>query len=84
MDPEFVADPYPHYRKLRDDDPVHRSLVGALLVTRYDDVHNVLRNPNTTVQRDRSTDVPDYMKPLTDRYEERTPAILGLDPPDHT
>ena len=84
LDPEFIADPYPHYRKLRDDDPVHRSLVGALLVTRYDDVHNVLRNPNTTVQRDHSTDVPDYMKPLTDRYEERTPSILGLDPPDHT
>ncbi|MEE2768685.1 MAG: cytochrome P450 [Actinomycetota bacterium] len=84
LDPEFIADPYPHYRKLRDDDPVHRSVVGALLVTRYDDVHNVLRNPNTTVQRDHSTDVPDYMKPLTDRYEERTPSILGLDPPDHT
>jgi len=84
LDPGFVADPYPHYGKLRDDDPVHRTLVGALLVTRYDDVYDVLRNPNTSVRRERHDDVPEYMKPLTERYEERTPSILGLDPPDHT
>ena len=24
------------------------------------------------------------MKRLNERYEERTPSILGLDPPDHT
>lgn len=84
LDPGFVADPYPHYGKLRDDDPVHRTLIGALLVTRYDDVYDVLRNPNTSVRRERHDDVPEYMKPLTERYEERTPSILGLDPPDHT
>ena len=84
LDPGFVADPYPHYGKLRDDDPVHRTLVGALLVTRYDDVHDVLRNPNTSVRREHHDDVPEHMKPLTERYEERTPSILGLDPPDHT
>ena len=84
LDPGFVADPYPHYGKLRDDDPVHRTLVGALLVTRYEDVHDVLRNPNTSVRREHHDDVPEYMKPLTERYEERTPSILGLDPPDHT
>ena len=84
LDPGFVADPYPHYGKLRDHAPVHRTLVGALLVTRYDDVHDVLRNPNTSVRREHHDDAPEYMKPLTERYEERTPSILGLDPPDHT
>ena len=84
LDPGFVADPYPDYQRLRDDDPVHRTLVGVLLVTRYDDVYDVLRNPNTSVRRERHDDVPDHMKRLNERYEERTPSILGLDPPDHT
>jgi len=84
LDPGFVADPYPDYQRLRDDDPVHRTLVGVLLVTRYDDVYDVLRNPNTSVRRERHDDVPGHMKRLNERYEERTPSILGLDPPDHT
>ncbi|MDW3217770.1 MAG: cytochrome P450 [Acidimicrobiales bacterium] len=39
------ADPYPLYARLRAESPVHHSIVGATLVTRYDDVVDVFRQP---------------------------------------
>lgn len=41
---EFRADPYPHYRALRDGVPVHFAPeANAWCVSRYDDVQAVLR-----------------------------------------
>jgi cytochrome P450 len=37
-DPEVRADPYPHYRHLRETEPVHRSPLGFWVLSRYDDV----------------------------------------------
>jgi cytochrome P450 len=34
MDPEFVADPYPTYHRLRAEDPVHHSPLGFWVLTR--------------------------------------------------
>lgn len=45
FDPEVHADPYPHYRELREQDPVHRSEVDLWILTRYDDVATLLRDP---------------------------------------
>ena len=45
MDPEFVADPYPTYHRLRAEDPVHHSPLGFWVLTRYEDVVAVLRDP---------------------------------------
>ncbi len=42
MDPEFVANPYPLYHRLRAQDPVHRSPLGFWVLTRYEDVAAVL------------------------------------------
>jgi cytochrome P450 len=43
--PEFIADPYPAYRHLRDEMPVCRDeRTGFLLVTRYADVYPLLRD----------------------------------------
>lgn len=37
--PAIRADPYPVFRRLRDDDPVHKSeVLGGKVLTRYDDV----------------------------------------------
>ena len=44
MAPEFVADPYPTYHRLRAEDPVHKSPLGFWVLTRYDDVIAVLRD----------------------------------------
>ena len=42
-DPAFIADPYPTYTRMRDEDPVHRSFMGAWVVTRYEHVKLVQR-----------------------------------------
>jgi cytochrome P450 len=45
LDPEVLADPYPLYRRLREEDPVHWDpFLHAWVVTRYDDVVRVLRD----------------------------------------
>ncbi len=44
LEPELLADPYPLYRRLRDEDPVHWDpLLHAWVVTRYADVVTVLQ-----------------------------------------
>lgn len=36
LDPNFIADPYPTYRQLRERDPHHYSpLTGSIAVSRY-------------------------------------------------
>jgi len=85
LDPDFLSDPYPHYARLRAEDPVHRTPLGPLIVSRYDDAFQVLRDPTTSVRRSSSPEeIPEYMEPLEKRRTERAPSILGLDPPDHT
>ena len=85
LDPDFLRDPYPHYARLRSEDPVHRTPFGPMIVSRYDDAYQVLLDPTTSVKRSSSSGVvPDHMEPLEQRRMERAPSILGLDPPDHT
>ena len=85
FDEEFVINPYPTYARLRKEDPIHRTANGLLLVSRYNDAFQVLRDPTTSMQgrRDAST-LPEHMQPLAERTEGRGPSLLGLDPPDHT
>jgi len=40
----FLADPYPTYRQLRENDPVHWSPVGLWYLTRHDDIKAVLKD----------------------------------------
>ncbi len=43
LDPEVLANPYPLYKRLRDEDPVHWDpYLHAWIVTRYEDVITVL------------------------------------------
>ena len=44
-DPQFLADPFPLYRRLRDLDPAHWSTeLKAWVLTRYEDVKRVCRH----------------------------------------
>jgi cytochrome P450 len=46
--PEAIADPYPHYRRLRDEAPVcWLPDLNAWFVARYDDVATVVHDPAT-------------------------------------
>jgi cytochrome P450 len=44
LSPAFLADPYPHYRELRESDPVYHDQDGRWIITRHDDVTAVLRD----------------------------------------
>src|SRR5437870_12913426 len=45
LDPEILADPYPLYRRLRSEDPVHWDpFLHAWVATRYVDVVRVLHD----------------------------------------
>ena len=48
FDPSFRADPYPVYRRLRDESPVHQSPLGFFVLTRYEDCANLLRDPRVS------------------------------------
>ncbi|CAM5778883.1 hypothetical protein [Rhizobacter fulvus] len=57
---EFFADPYPIYRRLREEDPVHWSpRLRAWVLTRYDDVKKVLLDRDVSVVRMR----PHFARP---------------------
>src|SRR5438094_9302627 len=80
MDPEFLADPYPTYHRLRTEDPVHQSPLGFWVLTRYDDVVASLRDPRLAKEAIAAF--------VAARFGRPVPAMglsmLDRDPPDHT
>ncbi len=85
LDPNFIADPYPTYKELRERDPYHPSpLTGALVVSKYDDVDAVLRNYK--VFSNQRGPVGSRNRPNIGQQieNELQPSMLSLDPPDHT
>jgi cytochrome P450 len=80
--PEFHANPYPFYHSLRAADPVHRTPMGLWVLTRYDDVVAVMRDPRFGREG--------FDQILADVYGEdttsasRARSMLFRDPPDHT
>jgi len=81
MDSEFLADPYPTYHRLRAEDPVHHSPLGFWVLTRYEDVAAVLRDPRFIKEP--------LAALVAARFGAEVPRGVGLsmldrDPPDHT
>lgn len=54
--PKARADPYPLYARVREAAPVHHSVLGVTIVTRYADVMDVFRNPAMS-NVDRNVDI---------------------------
>jgi hypothetical protein len=81
MDPEFIADPYPTYQRLRAEDPVHEHPLGFWVLTRYEDVVASLRDPRMLKEA-----LPEYVaKRLGVQPIPKTSiSMLDRDPPDHT
>ncbi len=75
---ETWRDPYPLYRRLRDEDPVHRSPAGYWVLSRFDDVYRAARDTATLSSA----------QGLTFRDETTElgllPTIVMMDPPEHT
>jgi len=79
--PDFLDDPYPTYRALREKDPVHRQPDGGVFLTRYDDVAAVYRD------RRFSSDKKIEFKPKfgdSPLYLHHTTSLVFNDPPYHT
>jgi len=85
LDPEVLANPYPLYHKLRNDDPVHwDSFLHAWVVTRYTDVVHVLYHfsaNRTPTPEQLSTMGLSALSPIAQVMVRQ---MLFMDPPDHT
>src|SRR3990170_1910035 len=87
--PEVHADPYPLYRQLRSEDPVHwNDIFEGWVLTRYDDVVSVLEDPRFSADRRQAKNR--IMREVLRREEEfqgpfaRGRTMLTADPPEHT
>ena len=87
-DPAVLADPFPLYRRLRDEDPAHWSTrLKAWVLTRYDDVKRVCLD--TTMSSDRlrpffATLPPPEAKRVEELARYLTLWMVFRDPPEHT
>ncbi len=84
FDPEFRKDPHPFYDRLRTEQPVHRTPIGFVVLTRYDDVVNTLRNNDFSRDIELNANLPETPTRKFKRENTRSKSILNLDPPDHT
>jgi pimeloyl-[acyl-carrier protein] synthase len=83
--PEILADPYPLFRELRNNDPVHWDpFLHAWVVTRYDDVVNVLRDcsANRTPTPEQLTEMG--LVEITPIARVMVKQMLFMDAPAHT
>jgi hypothetical protein len=86
--PEVLADPFPLYSRMRDEDPVHWCApLKAWVVTRYDDVRAICLDPAMSSDRLR----PFFAKlpsaeagRIAELIRYLTLWMVFRDPPDHT
>ena len=89
LTPAYLADPYPYYRALRDNDPVHWSpRMNAWVLTRYEDVFDALSDARLISGRRVETyanqlpgSTQPSLKPLFDQVDHW---MGNMDPPNHT
>ena len=83
FDPSFVQNPYPTFKALREEDPAYEipAAPGVRLLTRYDDIDEVLRDRNRFSVDHRNLK---YGPELQDVPYENIGSILFRDPPEHT
>src|ERR1700730_10128878 len=85
LDPEVLANPYPLYRRLRTEDPVHWDpFLDAWVVTRYADVvrllHDFSANRRTTPEQLTAMGLS-ALNPIAQVMVRQ---MLFMDPPAHT
>jgi pimeloyl-[acyl-carrier protein] synthase len=88
--PAVLEDPYPTYAEMRATDPVYRDrrFLGWIL-TRYDDVAAVLRDPQVSSLRPTANEpvgraLASIESEVRELREFQSRWMMYLDPPDHT
>jgi len=86
--PEFIADPFPVFRRLREEDPVHWSpRLKAWILTRYDDVKAVCLDKEVSSDRLRpffaTLPGPEAGR-ISQIIRYLTHWMVFRDPPEHT
>jgi pimeloyl-[acyl-carrier protein] synthase len=85
LDPEVLANPYPLFRRLRSEDPVHwDAFLHTWVVTRYVDVLEVLHN--FSAQRTHTPEKLEAMglAQISPIAQLMVKQMLFMDPPGHT
>jgi cytochrome P450 len=81
IDENFARDPFPTYRILRENDPVHRNPDGSYFLTRYADVVHSFKNPAMSSDKKVAFKPKFGDGPL---YIHHTTSLVFNDPPIHT
>jgi cytochrome P450 len=77
---DFQQDPYPHYRRARDETPVlHIESLNAWGLFRYEDCAYTFKHPELFSARDFIANAFGEFDPVPE-----VPSIIAMDPPDHT
>jgi cytochrome P450 len=90
LTPEFLANPYPHYQRLRMEAPVFWSeRLSSWVLTRYADVVAALRDSTRLSNAGRMAalldKLPETLRPnLQLLYDHYSVGLIFSDPPDHT
>jgi cytochrome P450 len=82
--PEFIADPYPFYHRLRVIDPMHLTPLGLYVASRHADVSKILRDKcfgKDFIGRMTRRSGPQILEEPV--YRSMSHWMLQLDPPDH-
>jgi cytochrome P450 len=82
--PEFIADPYPFYRRLRETDPLQLTPLGFRVASRHADVAAILRDKRfgkDFIGRMARRRGPEFLNEPV--YRSMSHWMLLLDPPDH-
>jgi len=83
--PEFIRDPYPHYERLRNTDPMHHSPLGMYVASRHAEASLVLRDKRfgkDFTERSTRRYGPQIMEEPV--FRSMSHWMLQQDPPDHT
>jgi cytochrome P450 len=88
FDPAFHTNPYPLFDHLRQEDPIHKSIFGTWIITRYADAISILNDKRFNVDNlpERLQLKSAYLKEgdlqtLSQTIEQW---LFFLNPPDHT
>lgn len=88
FDATFRSNPYPFYRRMREEEPIHESPLGFTVLTRYADCAMMLRHPAVSNDSRKSENFREEMRTQGLDPDEvilnSTPPFLFTDPPDHT